>query len=76
MGEVHLDGPQGHEQRLRDLAVGAPGGGQLGDPALTAGQGVDALQGRPPRAETEAAELVTGAGRDRQPAGPAGEIER
>jgi hypothetical protein len=42
---VPLDGLDGHEQLVCDLAVGSTLGGQLGDTTLAGGQLVDQLLG-------------------------------
>jgi hypothetical protein len=73
---VDLDGPHGHEQRLRDLPVAAAGRRQLRDPALAAGQGVDAGQGGAARPQAEPAQLVPRSGGDRQAAAAGGEVQR
>ena len=56
--EVRLDRLAGHEQRLGDLGVRQPAGGEVGDPPLARGQRVDAAQLQPARARAGRQQVV------------------
>src|SRR5215467_10584988 len=76
MGEVALDGLEGHVQLTGDLAVGAAVGGQPGDAQLTGGQRVYPGPPRTPRAGAGRPELVAGPGGQRPGATAGGQLER
>src|SRR6516162_5556183 len=65
VGEVALDGLEGHVQLTGDLAVGAAVGGQPGDAQLTRCQRVYPGAPRAPRAGSGRDELVAGPGGQR-----------
>src|SRR5215218_5636383 len=67
--EVALDGARGHEQRLRDLAVGEALARELGDAPLARGQRLEAGQRHPARACARRPQLCLGLCRKRACAG-------
>jgi hypothetical protein len=74
--EVSLDRVLGHEERLRDLAVGHPFGGQARDAQFRGGEVAAALGGVSARAGTGGDEFIVGARGDRLRTAGTGQFER
>jgi hypothetical protein len=73
---MDLDRSLGDEERLRDLAVRWPRGGELGDAPLARRQRGDAAQGDPARPGAGGEQLVLGAGGELCGAADRGELDR
>src|SRR3954447_8290425 len=75
VGQVSLDGSHPHEQRLCDLTIGRPIGGQLCHPQLTRGERIAATDVVATRAGAGRAQLLARASRQRVRATAHGEVE-
>ena len=60
IGQVQFDGPEGDEQRLRDLLIACALGGQLGDTPLAGGQSVGTDASPPSGSAAGGAQLFGG----------------
>src|SRR5919198_803971 len=58
VAQVRLNRRHAHEELLRDLPICQTAGGQLGDPALGAGERVDTAERQPTRSRSAGTELL------------------